>query len=100
VSVTSTFNRGELMELDDDVAIVRPANADWSYAECAHRGDFASRHTANPCRTSWLFGEQFMERGVIRRLRLRGALTTRAGDAAAALRLRAALAAEQPPLTA
>ena len=41
-----------------------------------------------------------MERGVIRRLCLRGALIPRASDQAAVERLRAAFVAEQPPLTA
>jgi hypothetical protein len=41
-----------------------------------------------------------MERGVIRRLRVRAALVPRTGDLASLNLLRAALQAEQPPLTA
>jgi hypothetical protein len=51
-------------------------------------------------RTDWRFTGEFMERGVIRRLRLRAALVPREGDVETLRRMQAALAVEQPPLTA
>jgi hypothetical protein len=86
----------------DGVALVRPANVDWSYAETALPEDFAgSAIPAGPgSPTLWRFANNFMERGVIRQLRVRGAFVPRESDAAAARDLQAALRADLPPLTA
>jgi hypothetical protein len=87
----------------DEAIIIRPPGADWSYAEMAYPGDFIPLHPTSahcPGRTAWVFEPQFMERGVIRRLRLRGAFISRDGDVAAVRRLGASFAIEQPPLTA
>ena len=75
----------------------------WSFVEVAPPGDF---ELAPPQLNDgieapiWRYGNHFMERGVIRRLRLRGAIVPRDGDVAAAEQLQAQLVAEQPPLTA
>ncbi|HEX6963039.1 MAG TPA: hypothetical protein VF175_14315, partial [Lacipirellula sp.] len=52
---------------------------DWSYVEASPPGDFAaslSEPSAQLSRACWSYGKRFMERGVIRRLRLRGAFAT------------------------
>lgn len=100
VEVISTSPGSEFVELDETSILLRPANAAWSYAELALPGDFAGAHDVNACHSRWLFDGQFMERGVIRRLRVRGVLLERTHDLQATERAQASLAAEQPPLTA
>ncbi len=89
---------------DEDVLILRPAGADWIYAEMAHHGDFSQQPlevTADGLtRTAWGFGREFMERGVIRRLRIRGSVVPRNEEAAIIEQQKKSLAAEAPPLTA
>jgi len=86
----------------DDTPILRSGVA-WSYIELAYPGDFAltimEPQLGGVRGFQWRFGPQFMEKGVIRRLRIRSAIVPRQGDEAAARRLRAGLLAEQPPLT-
>ena len=76
----------------------------WSYAELPRPGDFDFKPLpvgeGGRRGVEWRFDGQFMERGVIRRLRIRGALLPRRDDLATAGGLHAALVAEQPPLTA
>lgn len=102
VSVQSSIAGTAPMGEGNCASILRPADADWSYAEAAPPEDFAACVSpggpGSPI--AWGFAEQFMERGVIRRLRLRGAFVPRIGDVAAAAELQAALCREQPPLTA
>lgn len=84
------------------VRLLRPASGDWTYAELAPAEDFAADLAVggSPLATAWLFDEQFMERGVIRRLRVRGAIIPREDDEAHSQRIRETLLVEQPPLTA
>lgn len=100
VTATSSLAHSECIAFDDSAILFRPADRPWSYAEFSRSGDFILQPAADRDGSAWQFGEQFMERGVIRRLFLRGALVPRANDQAALERLRTALAAEQPPLTA
>jgi hypothetical protein len=76
----------------------------WSYGETTYPGDFSMREVGAEAdgvrRTRWSFGRKFMERGVIRRLRLRGVFASMEDDADTLRRLQRALAAEDPPLTA
>ncbi|RIK73536.1 MAG: hypothetical protein DCC67_17810, partial [Planctomycetota bacterium] len=88
--------------LGEHYAVYR-SGGDWSWVEASLPDDFYP----GPCSAEgvlrsvpWRFGGCFMERGVIRRLRLRGSVVPSAGDEAAAQRLVEELAAEQPPLTA
>ena len=75
----------------------------WSYIEATRPGDFA---VAAPNKTAsstpgacWRFGRHFMEKGVIRRLQLRGAIVPHGTEQASVEQLRLALMAEEPPLT-
>jgi hypothetical protein len=94
VTVTSVLEGCTALTIGDGAHLWRPAGADWSYAEATGHGDF-TRHGG-----MWKFENHFMERGVIRRLRVRGAILPRADDASAAESLQAALDAERPPLSA
>lgn len=77
---------------------------DRSYGEGAREGDFAGpagpSNSQGLTASAWRFADEFMERGVIRRLHLRGVFMPRAGDEAAAASIPRQLHAEPPPLTA
>ncbi len=76
---------------------------DWSYVEASPRGDFEASLTEPPtqlARAQWSYGKRFMERGVIRRLRLRGAFAPIANAEDAIEQLQLEFASEPPPLTA
>lgn len=102
VVVTSTLPAREVV-VASCYAVYR-SNADWSYAEATPKGDFIPREHAadsNGLRgVQWRFEPCFMERGVIRRLRLRAAIVPSAEDEPAARRLAEELQYEPPPLTA
>jgi hypothetical protein len=106
IVTSSSLDGADVAAVTSTVMLARPRAVDWSYAEVAPAEDFApiadvEDGAGNPSAAMrWAFREQFMERGVIRRLRLRGVLVPRVDDVAAATRLRDALLAEQPPLTA
>jgi hypothetical protein len=100
VAVTSTLAGSALVERDETSILLRPSGAAWSYAELALPGDFAGAHDASACRSRWQFDGHFMERGVIRRLRVRGALVARENDLTAIESARDLFAAESPPWTA
>lgn len=72
----------------------------WAYVETALPTDFtlASNPQLNGG-SQWQFGGHFMERGVIRRLRLRGAIVPIGEAEHAVSRLLSDLSAEPPPLT-
>lgn len=80
-----------------------PGDSDWSYVEATRPGDFATFQcneahvgSAGAC---WRFGRQFMEKGVIRRLHIRGAVVPRGSEQAGVEKLRQTLLNEEPPLT-
>jgi hypothetical protein len=103
VTVTSTLTGAEVVPgVEDGVALLRPRGVDWTYAETALPEDFSPVAAASQAggANAWTFADQFMERGVIRRRRVRGAFVPRDGDLAAARRLTATLRTEHPPLTA
>jgi hypothetical protein len=100
VAVTSTLAGSEFVARDETSILLRPAGSQWSYAELALPGDFDGVHDASAIRSRWTFDGHFMERGVIRRLRVRGMLMARADDMQATDRAQAAFAVELPPLTA
>jgi hypothetical protein len=87
-----------------DCVLLRPTAGDWSYAEMTHpkdRGDWQLSSAADDqLRFERHLGGQFMEKGVIRRLRLRGAFLPRHNDLDLAAHYFALLAEETPPLTA
>jgi hypothetical protein len=87
-----------------DCVLLRPEEGEWSYAEMTHpkdRGQWQLSSTANDqLRLDRHLGGHFLEKGVIRRLRLRGAFLPRQNDLDLAARYFALLAEETPPLTA
>lgn len=90
--------------INDEAAVLRHLGLPWSYVEIAKPGDFKqdvfTMGEANMGRTAWTFGREFMERGVIRRLQIRGAFVPRDEDETIVDYLRQSLLAEAPPLTA
>ncbi len=76
---------------------------DWGYVEVSPPGDFTAstgETTAQRlCSSHWSYGNQFMERGVIRRLRLRGAFVPTAEAEDAVNQMRSDLLIEPLPLT-
>jgi hypothetical protein len=103
VTVTSTLADAEIGPgAEEGVALLRPPGADWTYAETALPEDFALVEPGTPAGGTnvWTFADQFMERGVIRRRRVRGAFVPRDADLATAQRLAVSLRADEPPLTA
>jgi len=74
-----------------------------SYVEMIHPTDFCSSHvvaTRGLVRSTFRLFEERLEKGVIRRGRLRGFFLPREGDGATALELFSQFAATPPPLTA
>ena len=74
-----------------------------TYLEVTRRGDFepsAAKGQGEYRGAFWRFGPQFMEKGVIRRLQLRGAFVPSDAVTRDAVRLASELAAEEPALTA
>jgi len=106
VATHSQLPAGEALEVVDagDCILLRPAKGDWSYAEMTHpkdRGNWQLSSTANDqLRLDRRLGGQFLEKGVIRRLRLRGTFLPRENDRNLAAHYFALLAEETPPLTA
>jgi len=88
----------------NDGTLVQPSGQAWSYAEATHPDDQGTLQIeqTQPARVELkreLAGD-FMEKGVIRRLRVRGVFLPRENDEALAKKLLASLATEEPPLTA
>lgn len=96
---------GETHELPVDTPnglLLRSNTGDWSFAQATHPQDRGvSRVTTSDSATrlAHQLGGRFMEKGVIRRLRVRGVFTTHENDATVASRYLSRLEAEQPPLT-
>ena len=100
VCVDSSLPNGKFSPPSADVVRVwRDDN--WDYAELSFPGDFELVANNKVCSTNaghWQYGPAFMERGVIRRLRLRGVVM--GGDLPIAIdQLRSEFAATAPPLT-
>jgi hypothetical protein len=103
VTVSSHIAGAERIALDATATVMRPAGVEWSYVEVVPAEDFVQVSPSDEGPTAisgWIYDGHFMERGVIRRLRVRGAFVPRVDDLEAAVRLRAHWLAEQPPLTA
>jgi hypothetical protein len=100
VSVTSDLVDADAQQVDETALIRRPHGADFSYVEVAPALDFHLAAPNTSGATAWEFRDHFMERGVIRQLRVRGALVRREDDQSATSELQAALLTEAPPLTA
>lgn len=86
-----------------DDALIAAGHGKWSYIEATRRGDFAPAAAEGQGEFAgayWRFGPQFMEKGVIRRLQVRGAFVPRDAATRDSGRLAQELAAEEPALTA
>ncbi|HYO23677.1 MAG TPA: hypothetical protein VEQ85_01885 [Lacipirellulaceae bacterium] len=103
LSVISRLS-ADLEILNPSGIILRPVGSDWSLVQASLPEDFQllppTELGAEGSAAAWTYGGHFMERGVIRRLRLRTAWVERDGDRRALETMQLALAAEQPPLTA
>jgi len=92
-----------------DCLVLRGIDETWSYAEMAHPedpDDWQLNHSAQGSSTqnNWVvqreLGGAFQEKGVVHRMRLRGAFLPLQEDLQLAAKCLANLAAEAPPLTA
>jgi len=96
---SSAFGRGAAI-LGEGLSCSNDSGA--AYLESTRSGDFTPAAASSDPQSSgafWSFGPQFMEKGVIRRLQVRGVFS--GGDARSELaKLRAELASEEPALTA
>ncbi|MCH2114603.1 MAG: hypothetical protein MK171_06810 [Pirellulales bacterium] len=90
--------------LDVGCLILRPERADWSYAEMTHPDDRdrwkVQRADSGQYVMQRRLGGSFLEKGVIRVMRIRGAFLPRADDLHLAEECFLALTAAAPPLTA
>ena len=88
---------------DCHCVVLRSSGGSWSYAEMTHPLDQGKwcliRSETGQTSVQRQLGGCFLEKGVIRRLRLRGAFLPRENDLSQAAELFADLAAETPPLT-
>lgn len=87
-----------------DCVLCRPQAGNWSYAEMTHPDDLGSWQVLAARQGETIIrrqlGGNFLEKGVIRRLRVRGAFLPRENDVELAVACQKEFAAEQPPLTA
>ena len=101
VAITSALDAADARRHDGGVNFL--SRHDWSYVEVSPRGDFEPplvAQTESIARACWRFEKRFMERGVIRRLRLRGAFAPIASAEDAIQQFQSEFAAEPPPLSA
>ena len=88
---------------DSDALLLRSRGDQWSYAEMTHpedRGEVGIEYETNKrFSVQRQLGGRFLEKGVIRRLRVRGVFLTKKNDFALATESLGQLAMEQPPLT-
>ncbi len=94
---------GEEPTEDRDCVVLRSSTSNWSYAEMTHPLDQGTWQLARSEDGETVMrrnlGGSFLEKGVIRRLRLRGAILPRENDLQRAAQFFTELAAEAPPLT-
>lgn len=102
-----TRQRGHVMLTRDTstgVLLFRPVGVPWSYCEMVHPADF-DRYAINTFEdgrieiTSSFFSRERLEKGVIRRTRVRGLFVARGDDVAQAVEAYRQFAASQLPLT-
>ena len=94
---------GNLPAEHDAGLLLRSTTGDWSYAEMSHPDDRGECQIERHKDTSLLLhrqlGGSFLEKGVIRSLRVRGVFLPSEDDLALATQCLASLATEEPPLT-
>lgn len=96
-------NAQQSIDLNDAPLLLQSPQLDWSYAESPHPDDRGeSRLTCSAEKTFTIerqLGGRFLEKGVIRRLRIRGVFLPKADDFELASQCLAGLETEAPPLT-
>jgi hypothetical protein len=101
VTVSSALSTRVVQSADEWLALRMSDN--WIYAEVTCPGDFTlsalERAADGMLSSHWRFDKQFMEKGVIRRLRLRGAFSRENDFTSLISRLREELVSAPPPLT-
>lgn len=102
VIVKSELPSVEVLQPDEgrEVLILRSVDNDWSYAEMAHPAEPGDLRIDEKGVIQRSLGGAFLEKGVVRRLRLRGVFLPRKNDLQLASECLAELVAEAPPLTA
>jgi hypothetical protein len=98
VSVRSELERVHISKSDEQIVFQSDQNA--AYVELPYPGDFQIVEPDGAGVASWRYGPVFMERGVIRRLRLRGLLVDKVNAASVIAETRKSLLTEELPLTA
>lgn len=98
----SVVINGDVASTSPHGVLVRCADMPWSYVEMTHPTDLGCWRamTVDGTQLKRELGGDFQEKGVIRRLRVRGAFIPRAGDEPTARQLVANFADSEPPLTA
>lgn len=92
-----------ILESDESVGVLlRGIHPEWSYVEITHPTDLGTwRMQKNgTTRMQRELGGEFQEKGVIRRLRVRGAFVARENDVQIARKILVEFAKSEPPLTA
>ena len=101
--VASTSLPAAVHQNFSEANLLRNGESDWSYAESVHPEDTGEQkiESHRPGQTTLInqLGGQFLEKGVIRRLRIRGLFLPSENDAQLARKLLATHATEEPPLT-
>ena len=101
---STSSNNADLPRGDSGMVLVRPNESSWSYFELTHPEDatyweFSIASSESKCTIQRSLRESFLEKGVIRILRVRGALLRRAKDMDLARTCLQSFAMEKPPLT-
>lgn len=102
ISRNDSLTIGEQISSDEPAgALVRCDGQPWSYFEMTHPTDLGCWNAArnDGIQLGHELGGEFQEKGVIRRLRVRGAFLPRKNDEQAARRLLVEFAEAEPPLT-
>lgn len=104
VRVLADGEQHDLQAEGMDSLLLRPIHESWSYAEATHPEDRGEsqidRSQDDMISIQRQLGGRFLEKGVIRRLRVRGVFLPRENDLELAAHYLASLTTEQPPLTA
>ncbi len=103
-----TLGEGESARLTGESGsgafLFRPHGADWSYGEMVHPADFSAAHieahAGGLSLVNQLFGRECLEKGVIRRARLRGLFVPRQDDTTHIAEAYRLFASSELPLTA
>ncbi|MBL8828207.1 MAG: hypothetical protein JNM18_14600, partial [Planctomycetaceae bacterium] len=99
--VDVTDAHGQVRDADTCCVLVRPNGVDWSYVELVHPLDFHAtelRRSGERLQIRQALFVNFLEKGVILRSRVRGAIVDRSGDLETGRALYRQLCETAPPL--